>query len=219
MPQLQLTLPCALAFGVALAACGESGTSTTTVASASDAIPPAAAATVGAPAEAIAGTGARTTVAEPATDEVPTTPGSDAEDAQYFDFTGEALATVRANARAATPPLRDAARRLVDATAEKDGCGTYPEGERLFLLDLDGRPGDEALLLYTLEGCNDMQNYYDRNGYVLRESDGAWNQVAEFSLGTRLVGPARISSLTGGRLVVTPDADSQAQAAEISLAP
>ncbi|MGY1458202.1 MULTISPECIES: hypothetical protein [unclassified Luteimonas] len=167
----------------------------------------------------IAGTGDAIAPAEPATDEVATTAGSDAEDTQYFDFSGDALLRVRADARPATPELRDAARRIVDATGEERGCGAYPEGERLFMLDLDGAPGEEALLLYTMEGCEGMANYYDRNGYVLRQVDGAWQQVAEFSLGTRLVGPAHVTSIGNGKLVVTPEDGSMAQAAEVVVAP
>ncbi|GGJ99198.1 hypothetical protein [Luteimonas terricola] len=204
------------ALALVLAACGQSPEPT---ASAEDAaaIPPATTAAAGT--EYIAGTGDATAPAEPATDEVATTPGSDAEDTQYFDFSGDALARIRADARPATPDLRDAARRIVDATGEERGCGTHPEGERLFMLDLDGEPGEEALLLYTMEGCENVANYYDRNGYVLRQVEGDWQQVGDFSLGTRLVGPAHISSITDGRLVVTPEDDSMAQAAEVVIAP
>ncbi|HEY4528804.1 MAG TPA: hypothetical protein VIG97_00535 [Luteimonas sp.] len=155
----------------------------------------------------IAGTGSPTTAAEPATDEVAATPGSDAEDTQYFDFSGAALARMRSDARPAPPALRDAARRLVDDTASERECGTYPEGERLFVVDLDGKPGEEALLLYTLEGCGGG-NYYERGGYVLRETDGAWKAVADFPLGTKLVGNATISALEPGVVVVSPDGDS-----------
>ncbi len=157
----------------------------------------------------IAGTGSPTTAAEPATDEVAATPGSDAEDTQYFDFSGAALARMRSDARPAPSALRDAARRLVDETASERECGTYPEGERLFVVDLDGQPGEEALLLYTLEGCGgDGGNYYERGGYVLREADGAWAPVADFPLGTKLVGNATISALEPGVVVVSPDGDS-----------
>lgn len=155
----------------------------------------------------IAGTGAPTTAAEPATDEVAATPGSTAEDTQYFDFSGAALDRVRSEARPAPPALRDAARRLVDDTGRERECGTYPEGERLFVLDLDNQPGEEALLLYTMEGCGGG-NYYDRGGYVLREVDGAWKAVADFPLGTKLVGNATISALEPGVVVVSPEGDS-----------
>lgn len=165
----------------------------------------------------VAGTGGPTMTAEPATDEVPTGAGTDAEDARYFDFSGAALERMRRDARPAPPALRDAARRLVDATGRERGCGTYPEGERLFVLDLDGRPGDEALLLYTMEGCGDGGNYYDRAGYVLRETGGTWTPAAEFALGTRLVGNATISALEPGLVVVTPDAGSQALAQRVQI--
>lgn len=202
---------------LALAACGPSPGPAVSPGMDADAPPPVPAATAGT--QYIAGTGDATAPAEPATDELAATPGSDAEDTQYFDFSGEALARVRAEGRPATPELRDAARRIVDATGETRGCGTFPEGERLFMLDLDGRPGDEALLLYTMQGCEEMANYHERNGYVLRQLDGDWRQVAEFSLGTRMVGPAHVTSIADGRLVVTPDDDSLAQAAEVVIAP
>jgi len=207
--------PLAAALVLALAACGQSPGDRVPVLPDREAASPPQAADTG----YIAGTGDAIAPAAPATDEVPTTPGSDAEDAQYFDFSGDALAVVRARARPATPELRDAARRIVDATGEERGCGAYPEGERLFMLDLDDLPGEEALLLYTMEGCEDMANYFDRNGYVLRNADGDWRQVAGFSLGTRMVGAARITSIANGRLVVTPDEDSLAQAAEVAIAP
>jgi hypothetical protein len=166
----------------------------------------------------IAGTGDVIPAAEPATDEVQTTPGSDAEVTQYFDFRGEALATIR-RARPATPLLRDAARAIVDATGKARDCGTHPEGERLFMLDLDGVPGDEALLLYTMEGCEGVENYYDRNGAVLRQVDGQWRKAADFPLGTRMLGAAHVTSITAGRLVVTPEEGSMAQAADVAITP
>lgn len=210
-------LATALVLALALAACDQSPEPT--AAAGMDAAATTPAPTAAAGPEYIAGTGDAIAPAEPATDEVATTPGSDAEDTQYFDFSGDALLRIRADARPATPELRDAARRIVDATGEERGCGAYPEGERLFMLDLDGAPGEEALLLYTMEGCEGVANYYDRNGYVLRQVDGEWQQVAEFSLGTRLVGPAHVTSIGNGRLVVTPGDDSSAQAAELVVAP
>lgn len=206
----RLALPAALA--LALAACGQPPVQAD--AAAPEAVP--AAEPSPAP-DLIAGTGAPTAAAEPATDEVAATPGSDAEDTQYFDFSGAALERMRVDARAATPALRDAARRLVDATGEERGCGTYPEGERLFLLDLDGQPGDEALLLYTMEGCGGGGNYYDRAGYVLREVDGAWTPVADFPLGTKLVGNATISALEPGLVVTSPDGDSMAEPQRVEI--
>lgn len=217
MTCLPRTTALAFALATVLAACGQSaapevqadtvdaaatpGTATaTTAGSAATAPPPPTP-------DLIAGTGSATTAAEPATDEVAATPGSDAEDTQYFDFSGAALARMRSDARPAPPALRDAARRLVDETAGERGCGTYPEGERLFVVDLDGQPGDEALLLYTLEGCGGG-NYYERGGYVLREADGTWAQVVDFPLGTKLVGNATISALEPGVVVVSPDGDS-----------
>ena len=125
--------PLAAALVLALAACGQSPGDRVPVLPDREAASPPQAADTG----YIAGTGDAIAPAAPATDEVPTTPGSDAEDAQYFDFSGDALAVVRARARPATPELRDAARRIVDATGEERGCGAYPEGERLFMLDLD----------------------------------------------------------------------------------
>jgi hypothetical protein len=202
--------------GLLLAACGQSPIPPASADTAPPAAPPIPAMRAGA--DSIAGTGDTTPAAEPATDEVPTTPGSDAEDTQYFDFDGEALARIR-TARPATPELRDAARSIVDATGEERGCGAHPEGERLFMLDLDGRPGDEALLLYTMEGCEGVENYYDRNGYVLRQVDGGWRKVAEFPLGTRMLGAAHITSIGGGRLVVTPEEGSMAQAADVAISP
>lgn len=210
----------ALAFALAtvLAACGQSSPPADAAGRGDPAAAPAAvetpaAAGVATPPSApdlIAGTGSPTTAAEPATDEVAATPGSDAEDTQYFDFSGAALARMRSDARPAPPALRDAARRLVDSTAGERGCGTYPEGERLFVVDLDGQPGEEALLLYTLEGCGPDRggNYYERGGYVLRESDGAWAPAVDFPLGTKLVGNATISALEPGVVVVSPDGDS-----------
>ena len=210
----------ALAFALAtvLAACGQSASparradtvdAAATSSAASGVTPAPATMTPPSPApDLIAGTGSPTTAAEPATDEVAATPGSDAEDTQYFDFSGAALARMRSDARPAPPALRDAARRLVDDTASKRECGTYPEGERLFVVDLDGQPGEEALLLYTLEGCGGGGNYYERGGYVLREADGAWAPVADFPLGTKLVGNATISALEPGVVVVSPDGDS-----------
>lgn len=210
-------LTTAFAFALVLAACGQPPEPTASAEADAAATAPAPTPSPGT--EYIAGTGDAIAPAEPATDEVATTAGSDAEDTQYFDFSGDALVRVRADARPATPELRDAARRIVDATAEERGCGAYPEGERLFMLDLDGVPGDEGLLLYTMEGCEGMANYYDRNGYVLRQVDGAWTQVEAFSLGTRLVGPAHVTSIGDGRLVVTPEDGSMAQAAEVVIAP
>lgn len=207
---MTLLPPCAaLALAIALAGCGPAGNP---AASAAPADADTAAARAHAPSPApdlIAGTGSPTTVVEPATDELAATPGSDAEDSQYFDFSGAALARVRSDARPASPALRDAARRIVDETGRKRGCGTYPEGERLFVLDLDGRPGDEALLLYTMEGCGGGGNYYDRSGYVLREVGGAWKPVAEFPMGTKLVGNATISALEPGAVIISPDGDSR----------
>lgn len=207
-------LPSAIAIACGLALC---------LAACDGATPQAAPATphtAPAPAPAaIAGTGEATAVAEPATDEVAATPGSDAEDTQYFDFSGSALARVRGDGRAATPELREAARRLVDATGRERGCGTYPEGERLFVLDLDGRPGDEALLLYTMEGCGDGGNYYDRGGYVLRRGEGGWAPAAEFALGTRLVGNATISAIEPGVLVLSPEGDSLFEAQRVEIPP
>ncbi|MBJ6980270.1 hypothetical protein [Luteimonas sp. MC1895] len=198
----------ALALAIALAACSPSDAPAATASPAdASAIPTADSVPSPAP-DLIAGTGSPTTAAEPATDELAATPGSDAEDTQYFDFSGAALARMRSEARPATPALRDAARRIVDETGRERECGTYPEGERLFVLDLDGRPGDEALLLYTMEGCGGGGNYYDRSGYVLREVDGAWTQVAEFPMGTKLVGNATISALEPGVVVISPDGDS-----------
>lgn len=203
MTRLTPTLA-ALAF--ALAACGQAGAP---AAGAEDAPPPAP--------DYIAGTGDATAAAAPASDEVAATPGSDAEDTQYFDFSGAALEHVRSSARPATPALREAARALVDATGEERGCDAWPEGERLFLLDLDGHPGDEALLLYTMEGCGDGGNYYDRSGYVLRESGGEWRPVAEFPLGTKLVGSATISELEPGLLVASPEGDSMFEQVRVEI--
>lgn len=197
-----------LALAIALAACSPSDAPAGTASPAEAGVVPTA---DNAPAPApdlIAGTGLPTTAAEPATDELAATPGSDAEDTQYFDFSGAALARMRSDARPATPSLRDAARRIVDETGRERECGTYPEGERLFVLDLDGQPGDEALLLYTMEGCGGGGNYYDRSGYVLREVDGAWAPVAEFPMGTKLVGNATISALEPGVVIISPDGDS-----------
>lgn len=207
-----------LALALALAGCGpatppgaqpDAAAASGAGAGTADGSDPAAAAR-GAPpsSDYIAGTGDAMAAAEPASDELAATPGSDAEDTQYFDFSGAALAKMRSEARPATPALRDAARALVDATGAERGCGTYPEGERLFMLDLDGQPGDEALLLYTMEGCGDGGNYYDRSGYVLRESGGEWRPVAEFPLGTKLVGNATVSALEPGVVVVSPEGDS-----------
>ena len=179
--------------------------------------PPDGAANAAAPApqapavtDDIAGTGERMPATEPATDEVATTPGSDAEDTQYFDFSGTALDRVRGDARPANPGLRDAARRLVDQTAAERACEAFPEGERLFMRELDGQPGEEALLLYTMQACGEGGggNYYDRNGYVLREQAGEWQPVAEFSLGTSLVGNATVSAFAPGVIVVTPEQDT-----------
>ena len=214
-------LPSTLA--LVLAACGQAtapATPADAAATASAQTPPASVTAAAPPTpDLIAGTGLPTTAAEPATDEVAATPGSDAEDTQYFDFSGAALARVRSDARPATPALRDAARRLVDDTGRERGCGTYPEGERLFLLDLDGQPGDEALLLYTMEGCGGGGNYYDRSGYVLREADGGWVPVAEFPLGTKLVGNATISALEPGVVVVGPEGDSLFEQQRVEIPP
>ena len=178
-------------------------------------------AATGAPAagtDYIAGTGDATATAEPATDEVIATTGSDAEDTQYFDFSGAALSKIRADGRPATPELRDAARRIVDATGAERGCEAYPETERLFMLDLDGQPGDEALLLYNMQDCGGGGgNYYDRSGYVLRQVDGEWRQVAEFSVGTKLVGDATISALEPGVVVVTPAAGSMVDPQRVEI--
>ena len=171
------------------------------------------------PVEYVAGTGDVLTAAEPATDEGPTEAGTDAGDSQYFDFSGAALDQVRREARPAPPALRDAARQLVDETGRERGCGTYPEGERLFVLDLDGEPGGDALLLYTMEGCGGGGNYYDRSGYVLREVDGTWTRVAEFPMGTKLVGNATISALEPGVVVVSPDAGSRYEPQRVDIPP
>ncbi|MEN1957796.1 hypothetical protein [Luteimonas changyuni] len=214
-------LPLTIALALVLTACGQSNAPATSMDTAS---PEALAAASEPSARAtgttlIAGTGDATPAAAPATDEVVATAGSDAEDTQYFDFSGPALEKVRNEGRAATPELRDAARRLVDATGEERECGTYPEGERLFMLDLDGQPGDEALLLYTMEGCGGGGNYYDRSGYVLREVDGAWKAVADFPLGTKLVGNATISALEPGVVVVSPEGDSVFEQQRVEIPP
>lgn len=201
----------AAALALALSACGPAGTPAGAPAPASTArdapATPAAAPTPAGNGD-VAGTGDPVSATEPATDEQVVAPGSDAEDTRYFDFSGAALAHMRSQARPATSELRDAARRLVDATGEERGCDAWPEGERLFMLDLDGRPGDEALLLYTMEGCWDGGNYYDRSGYVLRETGGEWRPVAEFPLGTKMVGNAVISEIEPGLIVVSPEGDS-----------
>lgn len=207
----------ALALAAALAACGPTAAPAPGDADAAPSGPPAPATVTPSAPDLIAGTGAPTTAAEPATDEVAATPGSDAEDNQYFDFSGAALDRMRKDARPAPPALREEARRLVDATASERGCGTYPEGERLFVVDLDGRPGEEALLLYTLQGCGDGGNYHERGGYVLRETDGNWAPVVDFPLGTKLVGNARISALEPGVLVVSPDGDSMFEQQRVDI--
>lgn len=202
--------PTLAVLALVLAACGQAGAPATDATDAPPSASPAAGDSRTAPPapDYVAGTGDATAAAAPASDEVAATPGSDAEDTQYFDFSGAALEHVRSSARPATPALREAARALVDATGKERGCDAWPEGERLFLLDLDGQPGDEALLLYTMEGCGGGGNYYDRSGYVLRETSGEWRPVAEFPLGTKLVGNATISELEPGLIVASPEGDS-----------
>lgn len=214
MTRPHLAVPAA--FALALGACSPPTVPATPEGSAHDVATPAPQAR--AVTDDIAGTGEKMPATEPATDEVATTPGSDAEDTQYFDFSGTALDRVRGDARPATPGLRDAARRIVDGTAAERACEAFPEGERLFLLDLDGQPGDEALLLYTMQACGDGGgNYYDRNGYVLREQDGGWQPVAEFSLGTKLVGNATVSAFAPGVVVVSPEEGSMVEPQRVEI--
>src|SRR5690606_21420744 len=211
----------ALPLALALAACGPGPATGSPESPESPGSPGAAAPAVAAPApqriDGLSGTGEPMPPAEPATDEVAATPGSDAEENQFFDFSGAALEKVRAGARPAPVPLREAARRLVDATAEERGCGPYPEGERLFVLDLDGRPGAEALLLYTMQGCGGGGTCYARAGDVLREAGDRWEQVAAFDLGTKLVGNAAISAIEPGVLVLSPDGDSRFEPARVEI--
>lgn len=212
--------PLAAALVLALAACGNSAAPAASTQAPSDEAPVAGPDAAPPPAgtDYIAGTGDATAAAEPATDEVTTAAGTDAEDTQYFDFSGAALERVRSDGRPATPELRDAARRIVDATGAERGCEAYPETERLFMLDLDGQPGDEALLVYNMQSCTDGGgNYYDRNGYVLRQVDGDWRQVAEFSVGTKLVGDATISALEPGVVVVSPAAGSMVEPQRVEI--
>ncbi len=212
--------PLATALVLALAACGNSAAPAASTQAPSDEAPAAGTDTAPPPAgtDYIGGTGDATAAAEPATDEVTTAAGTDAEDTQYFDFSGAALERVRSDGRPATPELRDAARRIVDATGAERGCEAYPETERLFMLDLDGQPGDEALLVYNMQSCTDGGgNYYDRNGYVLRQVDGDWRQVAEFSVGTKLVGDATISALEPGVVVVSPAAGSMVEPQRVEI--
>lgn len=128
---------------------------------------------------------------------------------QLSDFSGAALDEARQRARQPDAALESAARVAMDAAATQRECAGIEE-PRVLALDLDGAPGDEALALYTAYGCYGMDNYFERNGIVLRQEGAAWAPVAEFALGTRMVGGARISALEPGVVVVTPDEGSDA---------
>lgn len=146
------------------------------------------------------------------------TQGGPADDPD-LDFSGAALAHVRAHGRPATPALQAAARRAIEASAGEEGCQV--DGERLFEVDVDGDGRAEGLAAWTESGCGGSAgNYYARQLAVLRAQGDDWTPVLTgVSLGTKLVGARRIDAIDGGRLSLRPEDGSLAQAETVVVPP
>ena len=147
------------------------------------------------------------------------TPAQPAADDADLDFSGAALAHVRAHARPAAPALQAAARRAIEASAGEADCQV--DGERLFEVDLDGDGRAEGVAAWTESGCGGSPgNDYARQLAVLRAQGDDWVPVLTgVSLGTKLVGARRIDAIDGGRLSLRPEGASLSQAETVVVPP
>ena len=122
-----------------------------------------------------------------------------------LDFTGEALAWMRAHARPAPAALAEAARAKATAEATEDDCAHLVDGDRAFAADLDGDGVLEGITAATLESCGGGGNNYLRALVVWREDAAGWQPVLTTAIGTNPGGNRSVATIADGALTLVGD--------------